>query len=66
MLNSRVWDNLCIRLKNIARNKGHCSGVTMLNVQLFFVDGELVGWYKPDRKPIEPKQFDVSMLPLEK
>jgi hypothetical protein len=65
MLN-RLWEGLQTRIQTIARNKGQCDGVTCVQVTLFFRDGDLVGWYKPARIPMEPKQFPLECLPIEK
>lgn len=58
-----LWDGLVTRLKMIAHNKGQCDGGTIITVDLYFKDGELVGWLRPERKPLEPKQFPVTILP---
>lgn len=60
------WDNFLTRLKNVAHNKGQNSGATMLCVTLFVVDGDLVGWFKPERKPLEPKNFPIEFILPEK
>jgi hypothetical protein len=63
MANMCLWDGLLTRLKMIAHNKGQCDGATIIRVTLYFKDGELVGWKRPEREPLEPKQFPFTILP---
>lgn len=39
--------------------------VSIIEFKLYFRQGELVGWTKPQRTPLEPRQFDISTLDLQ-
>lgn len=60
------WTKLKWRLQAIANNEanGGSSGVALIFVNLFLSGGQLIGWYKPQRIPLEPKHFDISLLPF--
>ncbi|HXV43325.1 MAG TPA: hypothetical protein VEC96_09695 [Anaerolineae bacterium] len=63
---SDLWQGLFWRLQSIANNKqnGGCEGVALIELELFFTPQGLAGWSKPDRIPLEPKQFDTTIFNL--
>ena len=58
------WTKLKWRLQAVANNdaQGGCPGVVLIFVNVFLSDGLPIGWYKPQRVPLEPRNFDVSLL----
>lgn len=59
------WDNLEKRLKAIANQQHNIkySNVILLYIELIFDnENQLVGWYKPSYRAIEPIDFPVSHL----
>ena len=60
------WTKLKWRLQAIANNEanGGCSGLALIQVNLFLLNGLPVLWQKPQRIPLEPQNADISILPL--
>lgn len=58
------WTKYRERLQAVANNKsyGGSNGVALIMINCFVSEGVLLGWYKPQRIPLEPREFDVSLL----
>jgi hypothetical protein len=61
------WQKLHWRLEAIANNKqgGGCKGVAIIELGLYYNSGQLIGWTRPERTPLEPVQFDTSVFDLQ-
>lgn len=73
MLNDN-WQKLLTRLRAIANNEfngrrddrpGQSRSAAIIEFKLYFKAGELVGWSKPLRTPLEPCPFDLTIFDLE-
>lgn len=60
------WTKLKWRLQAVANNEanGGPGYVVLIFVNLFLSNGQPIGWYKPQRIPLEPRTFDISLLPF--
>jgi len=60
------WTKLKWRLQAVANNEanGGCPGVALIFVNVFLSCGLPIGWYKPQRIMLEPRNFDISILPI--
>ena len=60
------WQKLKWRLQSVANNEanGGCNGTALIFVNVFLSKGVPIGWYKPQRIPLEPRTFDIGLLPI--
>lgn len=73
MLNDN-WQKLLMRLRAIANNEfngrredrpGQSRSAAIIEFKLYFRNGELMGWSKPQRTSLEPCPFDITIFQLE-
>jgi len=60
------WTKLKWRLQSVANNRddGGCEGVALISIKIFLSGGLPIGWCKPNRVSLEPRNFDVSLLSI--